>query len=95
MPPPTYTTASSAPLIAANWYPDPQSPGILRYWDGVRWTDHRQASAPGATATVINNVNVRGGGDSLVGLHVVLTILTCGAWLPIWLLIEIIKAIAR
>ncbi|MBY8863891.1 DUF4041 domain-containing protein [Nocardia sp. CA2R105] len=26
---------SSAP---ANWYPDPQNPGFLRYWNGVDWT---------------------------------------------------------
>jgi hypothetical protein len=31
----------------------------------------------------------------MVALHIVLTILTCGAWLPIWLLIEIIKAVSR
>lgn len=27
---------SSAP---ANWYPDPQDPSLLRYWNGVDWTD--------------------------------------------------------
>jgi hypothetical protein len=83
------------PAVAANWYPDPTNPGLLRYWDGTKWTEHRSAAAPQATAVVYNNVAVRGGGDSLVGLHIVLTIVTCGAWLPIWLLIEIIKAIAR
>lgn len=29
---------ASAP---ANWYPDPEDPRLLRYWDGLRWTDHR------------------------------------------------------
>lgn len=92
LPPPV-----AAPAIAPNWYPDPTSPGLMRYWDGARWTDQRAAPTPQATAVVYNNVQVhgRGGGDSLLGLHIVLTILTCGAWLPIWLLIEIIKAIAR
>lgn len=31
----------------------------------------------------------------MVALHIVLTILTYGLWLPIWLLIELIKAISR
>jgi hypothetical protein len=28
------------------WYADPGAPG-LRWWDGTRWTDHRNAPPPG------------------------------------------------
>lgn len=28
--------------VAANWYPDPQRDGMLRWWDGTRWTEHVQ-----------------------------------------------------
>lgn len=34
----------------ADWYPDPEQPGQLRYWDGTQWTDHR-APGTGAPAT--------------------------------------------
>lgn len=31
----------------------------------------------------------------MVGLHIILTILSCGLWLPVWLLIEIVRAISK
>lgn len=32
----------------ANWYPDPEGNGGLRYWDGTQWTDQRAPGAPSA-----------------------------------------------
>lgn len=36
------------------WYPDPQSPAQLRWWDGTRWTEHARplpATGPAGGAT--------------------------------------------
>ncbi|HUQ62258.1 MAG TPA: DUF2510 domain-containing protein [Acidimicrobiales bacterium] len=35
------------------WYPDPESPGNLRWWDGAAWTDFKTAAAPAAPAAPI------------------------------------------
>lgn len=34
--------AGAAP--APDWYPDPERPNGLRYWDGNAWTDHRHSN---------------------------------------------------
>lgn len=34
----------------AGWYPDPEDPAQLRYWDGTTWTDHRHPVEPAAAA---------------------------------------------
>ena len=33
------------PPTPADWYPDPEVPGGLRYWDGSSWTEHRTPPA--------------------------------------------------
>jgi hypothetical protein len=42
---------SEAPTPPAGWFPDPENPTLLRYWDGSIWTDQRFAGPTTLTAT--------------------------------------------
>jgi hypothetical protein len=77
---------------AAGWYPDPAGQPGQRYHDGSRWTTHfvpTPPSTPVPAPTPAIAVAVSNGGGTSHGLHLVLTLLTCGLWLPIWVLAAI------
>ncbi len=65
---------------APGWYPDPQGPG-QRYFDGQQWTAHHQP-APQPPVTM----EVKGPNHAL---HFILTVCTCGFWLPVWIIVTI------
>jgi hypothetical protein len=73
------------------WYPDPSGAPGQRYFDGRQWTHH---AVPPPPSIVINNtvgapapVVVTTGPNH--ALHLVLTLLSCGMWLPVWLIVAI------
>jgi hypothetical protein len=73
---------------APGWYPDPGGQPGQRYHDGQRWTQHFVPTPPTvpAPAAPAVAVAVSTGGGTNHALHLVLTLLTCGLWLPIWIL---------
>lgn len=75
------------------WYPDPEGQPGQRYHDGRRWTQHFVPTPPPVPAPVpaapAVAVAVANGGGANHGLHLVLTLLSCGAWLPIWILVAL------
>ena len=53
---------------------------MQRYFDGSQWTEHYAPSSQPVAGVVMT------GGENHL-LHAVLTLLTCGLWLPIWLIV--------
>ena len=37
----------AAGMAAPDWYPDPQDPSRMRWWDGLVWTEHTRGREPG------------------------------------------------
>ena len=53
---------------------------MQRYFDGSEWTEHYAAATPQAAGVV-----TVGGTNHVV--HGILSVITCGLWLPVWLII--------
>lgn len=77
-------------MTTPGWYPDPTGQPGQRYHDGRRWTAHFVPAPPPAPAQPqAVAVAVANGGGTNHALHLVLTLFTCGLWLPIWLIAAI------
>lgn len=64
-------------MTPAGWYPD--STGQVRYWDGQAWGH----LAPQATVLPVKTNHA---------VHILLTLLTFGLYLPIWILVTAINS---
>ena len=84
--------ASSPAATPAGWYPDSGS-GRTRWWDGAKWTEqYAPPQAPvAASPAPVQVVTVVGAREKRVNhaLHLILTILTAGLWLPVWIILAI------
>ncbi len=82
--------------MGAGWFPDPSGQPGQRYFDGQRWTPHFVPTPPpSALPAQAVAVAVSSGGGPNHALHAVLTLLTCGMWLPIWILVAIFSGSGR
>lgn len=89
---------------APGWYQDPEAPRAHRYWNGSEWgapsPEDRQAALAGRIAYWVRNdyrveaqspeqaVMVTGHRPNHI-LHLILTILTLGIWLIVWIILAI------
>jgi Protein of unknown function (DUF2510) len=94
---------TTPPSVPPGWYPDPSGQPGQRYYDGKQWTKHFQptppAPAPPMSVTVNNTIGtspapiaVAVSGGTNHALHLILTLLTCGLWLPVWILVAIFSS---
>lgn len=94
-PAPHIPATAVAPTIPAAWLADPTNAAMVRYWDGNAWTDHTapaQAAAapPPPVQVVVQQSNIVGYGPRTNHiLHFILTVLTGGLWLPVWIIVAL------
>jgi hypothetical protein len=90
----------SQPSPPSGWYPEPSGAPGQRYWDGQKWGP--KAPVQQQPQVVINNTNtvatpapvyVKTGPNH--ALHLILTLLTCGMWLPVWIIVSIVHAASQ
>lgn len=75
----------------AGWYPN--QAGVMQWWDGHQWTQHTQPANNVQVATqapVI--VNQRKAYKTSHGFHLLMSIITLGLWLPVWLIVGMYNA---
>lgn len=83
------------------WYPDPARPDLVRWWDGGQWTGHAQTAAqhlPQQFAQPVYQqqapviINAPKQYKTSHGFHLIMSIITVGLWLPVWLIVGIMNA---
>lgn len=70
------------PPPPAGWYPFDAT--RQRYWDGTAWTDNY---APAVTQPAVVVVPGRRGTNH--AFHLIMSIVTIGLWIPVWIIVSI------
>jgi hypothetical protein len=79
------------PSPATGWYPDPNGGPGQRYWDGQNWTivaPPAPAAPPYGHWPQPTVLPVR----TNHAMHILLSLLTCGLWIPVWIVMAMINA---
>ena len=74
----------------AGWYDD--GSGRSRWWDGMQWSDAFapvvQVVQPQQVVQVVSRKSYK----TSHGFHLLMSIVTLGLWLPVWLIVGIYNA---
>lgn len=87
---PTPPPRRADPLPTAGWYAN--GPGLERWWTGSEWG--QQVRAVGQVAVVrraVTNQPIR----TSHTFHLLMTVFTCGLWLPVWGCMAILNRLGR
>lgn len=82
-------------MSAPGWYPDPNGSGGQRWYDGTQWTAHAAPPPPRPLYGPAPVLVVNRGPRTNHLLHLILTLLTCGAWAVVWIIMTIIDVSTR
>lgn len=83
------TTSMTTP---AGWYDD--GSGRQRYWDGAQWTEHFAPIASPVQVVTNTPVVVERGKvyKTSHGFHLIMSLITLGMWIPVWIVVGIYNA---
>lgn len=77
---------------APGWYP---AGAVQRYWNGSQWTEHtaplpqpQQVVYAAPTRYVTTQKK-----NTWHGMHLILTVLTCGLWGLVWFIVTIVNGL--
>lgn len=73
---------ASSSTWGAGWY---QTDHGWRWWDGMQWTQSYTAPPEWAYREVNREAGYSSSSSGEIALHLVLTMITCGLWVPVWM----------
>lgn len=75
------TPVPAPTTVAPGWYPEVAT-GRQRWWDGTKWTDY----APAPQVVVVQKKQTNH------VFHLLMSIITLGLWIPVWIIVAIANA---
>lgn len=86
-------------MTPPGWYPDPVIPNTLRWWTGEEWSEHvspmPQQTAPQSPVMYQPQAILVQPGTyykTSHGFHLIMSIITFGLWIPVWIIVGIMNA---
>jgi hypothetical protein len=86
-------TSDGAVQQPAGWYPN--GPGIERWWTGTQWGEQVRAASPTPVTQAPRKAVTWQPNHTSHTFHLLMTLFTCGLWLPVWIVVSIINGVTK